>query len=368
MVSPRKIITILPNWVGDVVMATPALRALRNRFSQSRITLLGRPIAIETVDGLDSFDETLVDGSGGGAFTSPAFLGGLFKLVGRLRAERFDLAILLPNSFRSALTARLAGISRIVGYSRDARGWMLTDSLDPPRDADGGYTPISAVDYYNNLAALLGAECDSRRMELAVGAEAAARGERLLDEAGAEESRPIVMLNPGASFGVSKMWNPQRYAAVADALIESRNAQIIINAAPNERKIAATVAGNMRSRPLLNFAELDNSISLLKALTRRSSLMISNDTGARHIAAGLGTPVVTLFGSTDPRWASFDFGRERIIRVEVPCSPCGQRVCTQPAGPLYHQCMSAITTEMVLAAAEELLAGASAAPAARMPA
>lgn len=352
---------ILPNWVGDVVMATPALRALRNHFDDSHITFAGRPIAIDTIDGLDSCDETLVDCSRGGRSTWTARLSGLFELIGRVRAGGFDMAILLPNSFRAAMTARLAGIGRIVGYKRDGRGWMLTDRLSPARDEDGGYAPISAVDYYNNLVALLGAECESRRMELAVSNEAKAEAGRLLSTAAgddadsAKQSGPIVMLNPGASFGVSKMWSPQRYGALADALIESRSARIIINAAPNERDIAATVARNMRHRPLLNFARLDNSISLLKALTRRSALMITNDTGSRHIAAGLGTAVVTLFGSTDPQWAAFDFDRERIIRVDVPCAPCRLRMCNQPAGPLYHQCMSAITTEMVLAAAQELL-------------
>lgn len=167
------------------------------------------------------------------------------------------------------------------------------------------------------------------------------------------------MLNPGGAFGPSKIWDSHRYAGVADRLMQRHGAQIIINAAPSERAIAASVDREMCNTPAVNFAELDNSLGLLKGLLRRCSLLITNDTGARHIAAALGTGVVTLFGSTDPRWSRIDYDRERIIRVDVPCSPCQKKMCAQPPGPLYHQCMSAITPEMVLQAAEKLLAAAA---------
>lgn len=346
----EKIAIILPNWIGDVVMATPALRALRRRFADSRITFIGKSIALETLAGLGLCDSRITDPS-----RTESLPAGLAKLISLLRAERFDFAILLPNSFRSAIVARLAGIERLAGYSRDGRGWLLTDKLPPPRDENGRFRPISAIDYYNNLANILGAKCDSSRMTLVVGDSDARAADDMLRDAGADSARPIIMLNPGAAFGVSKMWDPHKYAALADLLIEKRDAQIIINAAPNERKIAADVARYMSGRPLINFAERNNTIGLLKALLKKSDLLITNDTGARHLAAGLSIAVVTLFGSTDPQWAEINFSRERTIRVDLPCSPCQKKVCPQAAGPLYHKCMAAITPEMVLPAALELL-------------
>ncbi len=112
----------------------------------------------------------------------------------------------------------------------------------------------------------------------------------------------------------------------------------------------------MQSKPAINFAEVPGNIALLKSLLRRCSLLITNDTGARHIAAAMGISVVTIFGSTDPKWSQIDYEHERIVRVEVPCSPCQQKVCAHPAGPQWHECMKAVTPVMVLDAARELLA------------
>ena len=350
MPAPPNIVVVLPNWVGDVVMATPALRALRSRFDHSPITLVGKPVALDTLAALPIAENGIADPSRSGPMVS-----GMIGMTGLLRAGRHDIAVILPNSFRSAFVAKMAGISRLVGYNRDGRGWMLTDALDPPRDDDGRLTPISAIDYYINLVALLDAAPDSREMHLRVSPEDAREADDLLVAAGADAARPLVMLNPGASFGVSKMWDPAQYAGLADMLIERRGAQIIINAAPSERAIALAVEDDMTRPALLNFGHYDNTIGMLKALLRRCAVLVTNDTGTRHIGAALGTGVVTLFGSTDPAWAEIDYPRERIIRLDVPCSPCQQKLCTQPPGPLYHRCMSGMTPEMVLPAAEELL-------------
>ena len=345
MHQPKRVVVFLPNWVGDAVMATPALRALREQFRGSHIAYLGRPAAVETLDGLPLAD---------GVITIPP-ASGVWRLAGRLRKGDFDLAVLLPNSFRSALVARLGAVKRLAGFARDGRGWLLSVKLNPPRDDAGRLAPISAVDYYIALARRLGARCTSRRMTLAVTEPFARRAGELLEAAGLSDGRCLVMLNPGASYGVSKVWKPARFAALADQLIERRGVGVIINAAPAERAVARTVASAMRQKAGLNLADCDNSIALVKAIVARCSLMVTNDTCARHIAAALGLAVVTLFGSTDPRWSAIDYELERIIRVDVPCSPCQRKMCNQPPGPAYHQCMEAITVEMVLPAAEELL-------------
>jgi heptosyltransferase-2 len=263
----------------------------------------------------------------------------------------------------------MSGAARIAGYARDGRGWLLSDKLPPPRDSRGRLAVTPAIRYYAALAERLGAKCADLRMSLPLAdADAAAAGEELRRAGardrqspdwrpGQDSSRPLVMLNPGASFGTSKLWAADRFARLADALIERRGAQVIVNAAPAEKAIAAAVVRGMKHKPLLHFADRDNSLGLLKGLLARTRLLVTNDTGARHVGAAMGTAVVTIFGSTDPEWTRIDYPREQIVRAAVDCSPCQRKFCRLPEGLEYHKCMTAITVEMVLAAAEELLAG-----------
>jgi heptosyltransferase-2 len=371
---PRNILIFLPNWVGDVVMATPALRMLRRHFDQARITHIGRKMSLETLRGSDWADATIVERSN----QKPA-LAGFAATAMAIRAGKFDLAVLLPNSFRTAVLARIGGgIRRVVGYDRDGRGWLLADKLAPPRGDDGKLSAVPAILYYNAIATHLGAADPGWTMELPVSPDDQAAADAMLHDAGvarrpslaaasgggghpwppptAEAPGPLVMLNPGASFGPSKLWPAERFAAVADELVERRGAGVIINAAPAEKAVAIAVASAMRHPPLINLAERENSIGLVKALLRRCDLAITNDTGARHMAVALGAAVVTIFGSTDPARTELHYDRERIIRADVPCSPCQKKQCPQPPGAAFHQCMTAISPSTVLAAAEELLA------------
>ncbi len=346
----------LPNWVGDVVMASPLLRSLRAGAPDARIVYVGRPGALAVLEGCAWCDAMIADES-----KRPPRLRNTLRTIRRLRSERAEVALLLPNSLRSAMTARLARAKRRIGYARDGRSWLLTDRLEPRRNEAGAFVPVPTIDYYAQLLSPLGLSLDRRAMELPLSPADAAQADAILQEAGYDPAKPMVMLNPGAAFGLSKLWPAERYAKTADALIEKHNAQIIINAAPNiaERSLATTVAENMRQQPLLNFARRDNSLGLVKALLKRCDLLITNDTGARHIAAAMGSAVVTIFGSTDPVWAQIDYPRERIIRIDVPCSPCQQKFCPLPNGADRMRCLTGISVESVLAAAEELLADRS---------
>ncbi|MBT3201958.1 MAG: lipopolysaccharide heptosyltransferase II [Phycisphaerales bacterium] len=344
------IVVFLPNWVGDVVMATPTLRALRENFPDAKITYFGRAIALDTLAGTDWADDFIYAAPKG-----KTKILGQCQVIAALRRGRFDMAFLMTNSFRTAFLARFAGIGRIAGYDRDARRCLLTDTIAPLRDEAGRFEPISALDYYANLIGVLGVQVDGREMLLPVSdADEQAAGELFL-QAGVDPLRPVVVLNPGASGGTSKIWGPDRYAQAADMLIEKRDVQIIINAAPGEKQIAADVALRMEHSPIINFADRDNTLGLLKSILRRSELLITNDTGARHIGAAMGTSLVTVFGSTDPLWAEINCPRERIVSVGAPCSPCGKKLCSQIPGPMYHQCMNDLTADLVVAAAEELL-------------
>lgn len=344
--NPSRILVVLPNWVGDLVLATPALRALRQRFPTQHIAFLVRSHLAEILSGGDWMDEIIHWPAGK---TRPKRRQGFLGLAADLRKQKFDVAVLLANSFRSALLARLAGVTRRVGYDRDGRGLLLTDRLLPQKH-NGKYVPVPMTRYYNSIARYLGCrECPTQLELFTTPAEEAA-AEKAIAAAGIRPDRPIVVLNPGASFGPAKCWLPERFAEVADRLVDEFSAAVVISCGPKEIDVARAVAGAMK-RPAV---VLDNPIMPLgpsKALIRRSSLLVTNDTGARHFAKAFGTPVLTIFGPTDPEWTATEYAAERTLMVKVDCGPCMKRTC-----PLDHRCMTRITSAMVFDKARELMA------------
>ena len=298
-------------------MATPALRALREHCPDSRITYLLRQYVRPVIDGAPWHDRLMVVRSR--KVRTPTVTGAKpvrrrRGLVARLRRRRFDTAVLLPNSFRSALLVSSAGIPRRIGYDRDGRGLLLTDRLLPMR-RKGHYVPVSAVDYYLGLARYLGGAGVDRRLQLFTRPEDDARAQAILRGAGVNgDQRPLVVLNPGAATkGKSKLWPADRFAAVADHLVERYQAIVAVSGAPNERPILDSVHRAAKCR-ILDLPSLGCDLALLKSVLRRCSLLVTNDTGARHIAVGVGAPVISLFGPTDPRWTVLDYDREQILQ------------------------------------------------------
>jgi heptosyltransferase II len=337
---------VVPGWVGDLVLATPAMRALRQHYEGQHITVLVKSHLAPVLSGGDWMDEVL-HWPGRGA-SRPKRRQSFLGFAAELRDRRFDIAILLTNSFRSAMLARLAGIRRRVGYDRDGRGLLLTDKLLPQK-ADGKFVPVSMIRYYNAVARYLGCRECPELPELFTTPEEEAAADAAIAAAGVKSGQPIVIINPGASFGPAKCWLPERFAEVGDTLAERHQAAVLISCGPKETEIARAVAGRMR-RPA---AVLDRPVLPLgpsKALIRRASLLVTNDTGPRHFANAFGTPVVTIFGPTDAQWTATGAARERQVMVSVDCGPCMKRKC-----PLDHRCMTRITSQMVLERAEEVM-------------
>jgi len=342
-----RILVVMPNWVGDVVMATPTLRAIRERFPDAHIGLLLKTHLAEILNGGDWMDEMVYWPAGKGK-SRPKRRQGFLGLAAELRERRFEAAVLLANSFRSALLTRLAGIRRRIGYDRDGRGLLLTDRLLASK-VGRKYIPISMTQYYNSVAKYLGCRSCSERLELFTTPDEEAIADEAIKKACAGSDRPIAVINPGASFGSAKCWPAERFAEVADRLVDRMNAAIFISCGPKEIKIAQKVADNMR-RPA---AVLNNPVMKLgpsKALIRRASLLVTNDTGPRHFAKAFGTPVVTVFGPTDPKWSANECSAERSLMVDVDCGPCMKRTCPQD-----HRCMTQVTSDMVVESARELL-------------
>ena len=258
------------------------------------------------------------------------------------------MGVLFTNSFRTGLVMRLAHIRHIVGYTRELRGFLLTDSLRPRRE-NGKFLPAPILDYFLELCRLVGCDVSNRRLELFYREEVARDLEAFSRRHGIDWTRRVVVMNPGASFGTAKCWPTEHFARAAEMLCEEKDVQVVVICAPSERALARSVAHEARCE-VTSLHEEPAGLDLLKALIDRAALLITNDTGPRHYAAALDTPVVTIFGPTDPRWSDTQFAKERIVSVDVECAPCQLRYC-----PVDHRCMRWVKPEMVVEAARELL-------------
>jgi heptosyltransferase II len=338
----ERIVVWLPSPMGDAVLSGPALRAIRRRFVSADIAFAAVPVVREVLGGNPWCDEW------GEVRRSP------FAFAGRLAAGRFDRAILLKNSFGSAMTVRLARIRERIGYEREGRGVFLTQRIAPLRDSKGSFAPQSMIDYYLGIAAAVGADVTDRQMQLFVEPGAAVSLMAKLPMA-ATAGGPLVILVPGGGFGPSKCWPAERYAAVADDLSKRYGARVVVSVAPNdmEQRIGQQIAAAAATTKIYSLAETPLTMGELKALFAESDLVIANDTGPRHIAIALRRKVITLFGPNNPEWTQTGYPDEIQLVGQGPCVPCERPICKEPS----HRCMESITVEAVCAAADRMLAG-----------
>ena len=342
MSDSRKVLVVMPTWVGDAVMATPLLEAMHRAWPGVAIDLLiKRPL------------RGLLNGAPWpGSVIEWNKSDGLWGLSRRLRAERYDCGVLLPNSFRPALLLWLAGVRRRAGYVRNGRGLLLSDRLPFPKQR-----PFRMVDFYGAIGQRLGAGDTGGPMRLYVEADAQAKADRLFEAAGLGRGQLVIGLNPGAKYGSSKLWPASHFAQVGDALAERCGARVLILAGPGEDELARDIISQMR-RPAVTFPSQEVDLATLKAVIARLDLVVSNDTGPRHIAAALGVATVTIFGPTHRTWGDSGFARSAELSLDVECGPCMQRTC--PLG--HHKCMRDLPPADVIAAAQRLLDGQTAAP------
>ncbi len=331
-------------------MATPTLAALRELYPTAHISYLLKKYVKPIYTGMPWVDELIT-------YQSKGLKEGLVAQSLSLRKRKYDVAVLLPNSFRSALVCKTAGIKRRVGYDRDGRGFLLTDRLIPPREG-GKFVPSPIVKYYLALAQFLGSTHRDLSLKLFVTAEEAAESKVVLERAGLPSDidrpgrngqGPLVLLNPGAQYGAAKCWMPDRFAAVGDELHRERGATILLSGTPKERRILDEVKAAAKC-PIIDLSDLGMSLGALKEVVRRCDLMVTNDTGPRHIAAAFQTPVVTIFGPTHREWTEIYFKDERQLDIKVDCGPCQLKTC-----PLDHRCMTGIGADRVFKTATELL-------------
>lgn len=338
-----KIGVFCPNWVGDLVMATPALRSLRTHYRQSEIIAILRPNLVPVLDGLSLVDSVLVDETRG--WRTP---GASLRFLGRLQHESFDLMVLLTNSFRTAAYAWASGAKRRVGFEGNLRTGLLTDPVARrPRNV-----PSPVLPEYIRLVEAVGCSCESSSTELAV----TIPDENQLMEFWKQtcpKSPPtrLVCLNPGGAFGAAKHWPSEHFAKLARLLIDELSVSVLVLCGPSEREMAREIVRLSGRDSVYTFADVQTSIGLSKAAIRSCDLLVTTDSGPRHFAAPFDRPVITLFGPTHPAWSETGHSLAVGLQQPVDCGPCQRRIC--PLG--HHACLRDLMPERVFSVARRLL-------------
>lgn len=373
-----KLAVFLPNWIGDAVMATPALRAIRDRFPDAEVLGIMRPVIADTLAGSDYCDRVLLYNPRG---KNPEQRG--WRFIQKLRAERCDTAILFPNSLRSAWLAYLSRARRRIGFARDLRSWLLTDRVAPKPKT----TPHPVLVEYLRLAErvvekeeigrkreeqnppsfILYPSSLSMKMSLGVTAAAESRWQQFLAKSELRKadkqkfpfnSQPstlnpprLIAFNTGGAFGPAKNWPRESFVRLAQRIVDELGHRVILLCGPAERDDARWIAEQAQRVDVVSLADEELSIGLTKAAVRGSDLLITTDSGPRHFATAFGVPVITLFGPTHIAWSETFDPQAIHLQIPVDCGPCQQREC-----PLkHHRCMRDLTVEQVFAAVETQL-------------
>jgi heptosyltransferase-2 len=337
-----RILVFCPNWVGDLVMASPTLRALRQTFPAAHLTGLMRPSVAETLAGNPWLDETILY-----HHRSSNDVERSLSVLAKLRKDPFDIGVLLTNSIRTALLAFLGGVKRRVGYAHEGRRFLLNDVLSTPRGwRTAQQKPL--VDYYLELARHLGATDLSRQLELFTTPDNERHADRLWEKLGWTMEDRVVVLNPGAAYGSAKRWPSRYFAELARRLVDEQRVKVLVLCGPRERGFARFIAdASLRPRQVHSMAEEEVSLGLAKAAVRRANLLVTTDSGPRHFGAAFSIPVVSLFGPTHIGWTETYHSAEIKLQQKLPCGPCQQREC-----PLGHlKCMVDLSVNQVHQAA-----------------
>jgi len=331
-----KLLIRATNWVGDAIMALPALRAIRTRFPDAEIAILALPYVADIYRGQGIADELIGYHRKG----EHAGFRAREKLAAELRSKRFNTALLLQNAFDAAWIAWRAGIPERIGYNRDARGLLLTNAIRTPRASE---IPAHEKFYYLELvkrAGWIDAIPDVPEISLLVTEEQSRRAEEKLQSCGSKPGAVRIAVGAGAAYGSAKCWPPERFAAAINQLLKARGAEVILFGTSGEAAVSAAIQAGLEQAALDLTGRTE--IAALPALLSRCTAFVGNDSGAMHVAAAVGLPVVAVFGPTDPHGTAPVTPRCSIVQEKPYCSPCFLRRC-----PTDHRCMTVIAPERV---------------------
>lgn len=334
---PHQIQSILVravNWLGDAVLTLPAIRQLKRFFPRASLNILALDRVAPVFQHLAEVDEIIPYLPKPPATGLPDWLSWLR----RLRQRHFDLAVIFPNSLESALIPWLLGIPHRVGYNTGARAFLLTQVVAGPNEMAG----LHQVYRHEGILKAFGQVSYDGFPELILSPAELGAGLQLLLATGWRPDQKLIGLGPGAAYGPAKQWFPDRFAAVAQHLQEEFGALVVLLGAAGDQEVARRIAQGMQSPPLDLIGQTDLRTAF--AVIRHLDLFITNDSGLMHTAAALWTPLVALFGSTDP-FATGPFTPfASVLRHSLPCSPCFQRQCPEK----HYRCLDLISVDEVM--------------------
>lgn len=344
MAGPARMVVLAPNWLGDAVMALPAVADVRRAWPQAHLAVAARANLAALFEAVPGVDTVVALEASPRAWAAGAD-------IERLRAGGYDVALLLPNAFRAAWAAWRAGVRERWGYRHDLRGALLTRAIDPPTDPR-----LHQAAYYQHLTRALGIAAGPLQPVVGVPEAARAAATRLLDGAG-WRGELLVGFAPGAAYGSAKRWLPERAGQLAARLSRELGARPVVVGAGADATTAAEVRSGAEAAGLPHGALIDvtgqTDLSTLIGVMSRCAAFVSNDSGAMHLAAALGVPVTAIFGPTR-EWATSPLAGPGhapvVVHTDVSCRPCMKRTC-----PIDHRCMTRIEVEDVFVPVSRVL-------------
>ena len=335
-----KIMIRAANWVGDAIMTTPVVRAIRKNYPKAQITVLAKPWVIPVYENNPYIDKIMIYQANDRHKRG----WGTITLSKDLRVYQFDLAILMQNAFEAGLISFLGRIKERVGYNTDARGFLLNRSIK----LDMALKKKHLVEYYIGILKGAGLEDDGPHMDLFLSQPDREYADALLKQNKIAPLKPVIGINPGATGGTAKRWFPERYAKLCERLAHQYQTRILIFGGPSDAPLGDYIAG-LTGDNCLNIAG-KTSLGQAFALIEKCDLFVTNDSGLMHAAAALNINQVAVMGSTDYVATCPASKKAVMVRVPVHCSPCLKDVC-----PTEHECMDQISVDMVMETCQSLL-------------
>jgi heptosyltransferase-2 len=318
--------------VGDTILSYPTVQQLKTLFPKSHLAILVPSYLVDLWKTFPYVDEII-------PFQKRKGISSIWEdlhLSQSLEKRNFDLAVILPRSFRSAFHIYLARIPIRIGYRDEGRSLFLTHGIRRTKEI----LHVHRVHYYQKLVEPLGELGSLPSPQIFLREEDRRWADRALEELGVPEGKFLIGMNPGATYGLAKCWYSDRFGELGKRLSEKWQARLLLFGKEEERPIVYEILRHLDNEGI----DLTGKTGLLQlaALLERCHLLVTNDTGTMHVATAVGTPVVALFGSTDPTTTGPWGDGHVVVRKEVPCSPCWKRIC-----PTDHRCMELITVDEV---------------------
>ena len=339
------VLVVSPNWLGDAVMALPAIADVRRHFRGARLIVAARRSIADLFRMSPDVDSVVVLEWTGKLLARDA----LHRDVAVLRGEEADVAILLPNSFASAWLVKRAEVPQRWGYAADFRRPLLSRAVARPRRS------VHQAAYYQHLAGELGMPAGPLEPAIATPPDAIVGARMLLHSRAWDESRPLVAVAPGAAYGTAKRWLPEHFAALMTSLVKMGAQCVLVGSAADAETTEwiKTRVPDEKRRHVLDLTGV-TTLSLLAGVMAIARVFVSNDSGAMHLASAVGVPVAAIFGPTreyETRPLPRAGARGDVLIHPVWCRPCMLREC-----PIDHRCMKGLSPERVFASVRELMA------------